>query len=36
MFIVGGRQVVAGHRHLLVGDVGRALAEAIAALEEAG
>ena len=34
--VVGGRQVVAGRRHLLVGDVGRALAEAIAALDQDG
>jgi formiminoglutamate deiminase len=32
--VVGGRQVVDGGRHLLVGDVGAALTRAIAALEE--
>jgi formiminoglutamate deiminase len=33
--VVGGRQVVADGRHLLVGDVGRALAAALAALDDA-
>jgi formiminoglutamate deiminase len=32
--VAGGRQVVADRRHLLVGDVGRALAAAIAAVDE--
>ena len=31
--VAGGRQVVRDGRHLLVGDVGAALAKAIAALE---
>jgi formiminoglutamate deiminase len=34
--VVSGRQVVAGRRHLLVADPGRALAEAVAALHRDG
>jgi formiminoglutamate deiminase len=34
--VVAGRRIVSGGRHLLVPDVGAALATAIAALEEAG